>query len=164
MEKKGRILTILYRMLEGESISVSELADQYRVSGKSISRDISEIRTFLAENKSLTGDLKLTYDTKKMFMGEKVRIRFRYTGPSVQAVLDRFPTAEVVKQDEEGTEIAAMVEYSRGTLMELLAQGRWVKVLSPERIIENIKNEIEMISNYYDVGVKSPFIVTGEWI
>lgn len=319
MEKKGRLLAIVYRLLAGESVSVAELADQYQVSGKSILRDFGEIRTFLAENRNLTGNLELVYDAKvrvyrleggpclqkgelyaaikillgsralekqqiskivlaltemlpgkdrkvirdnlygdmgiykavavdsadltdkvwvleeavrtgrairisyqrldekrvernlyplgisfeehyfylmacradieesavvyyrvdrildifvsssripfhieerrrkeaermyaqNMFMGEKVKIRFRYTGPSVQAVLDRFPTAEIVKQDEDGFEIAAVVEYSRGTIMELLAQGRWVKVISPKRVIEAMSNEIELVSNYY---------------
>lgn len=315
MEKRGRILAILYRILKGESISASKLASQYQVSVKSILRDFSEIRTFLSENKNMTGNLELIYDAREhvyrlegehrlqnselyaavkillasralgkqqlsgivlaitemlsekdqkiirdniysdmgiykaaaldsagltdklwtleeavrtgrairisyqrldekqverdlyplgisfeehyfylmacradinesavvyyrvdrilnisvrdsqipfnieerrrkeaeriyaqnMFMGEKVKIRFRYTGPSVQAVLDRFPTAEIVKQDEEGFEIAAVVEYSRGTIMELLAQGRWVKVISPERLVKDIKTELEFM-------------------
>lgn len=315
MEKKGRILAILYRILAGESVSAADLADQYQVSCKSILRDFGEIRTFLAENRNLTGNIELVYDAKgrayrleggsclqkgelyavikillgsralekqqlseivlaltellprkdrkvirdnlygdvgiykaaavdsagltdklweleeavrtgrairisyqrldekrverdlyplgisfeehyfylmacradieesavvyyrvdrildifvsgsqipfnieerrrkeaeriyvqNMFMGEKVKIRFRYTGPSVQAVLDRFPTAEIVKQDEDGFEIAAVVEYSRGTIMELLAQGRWVKVVSPERLVKNIKTELQFM-------------------
>ena len=35
-------------------------------------------------------------------------------------MLDRFPAAEVVCQDEAEAEVSVMVEYSRGTIMELL--------------------------------------------
>ena len=87
---------------------------------------------------------------QKMFMGKQTRIRFRYTGPSLQAVLDRFPTAEVVRQDETGTEVSAEVEYSRGTIMELLFQGSWVKALSPQKLVEDMKEELQKIEFLYN--------------
>ncbi len=87
---------------------------------------------------------------QKMFMGERTRIRFCYTGPSLQAVLDRFPTAEVVCQDEAEAEVSAMVEYSRGTIMELLQQGSWVKVLSPPKLVEDIRKELQKIESLYN--------------
>lgn len=87
---------------------------------------------------------------QKMFMGERTRIRFCYTGPSLQAVLDRFPTAEVVCQDEAEAEVSAMVEYSRGTIMELLQQGSWVKVLSPPKLVEDIREELRKMKSMYD--------------
>ena len=37
------------------------------------------------------------------------RIRFRYTGPSIEAVLDRSPTAEIIGQDEDGWTVEAEV-------------------------------------------------------
>ena len=64
------------------------------------------------------GDAKLY--NQNMFMGKRIRIRFVYTGPSVEAILDKFPTAEIVRRDEGEVELTAMVEYSRGTIMELL--------------------------------------------
>lgn len=86
---------------------------------------------------------------QKMFMGERTRIRFCYTGPSLQAVLDRFPAAEVVCQDEAEAEISAMVEYSRGTIMELLSQGSWVKALGPEKLLEDMKKELQKMGALY---------------
>lgn len=47
-EKNERCLAIFLRGMRGEKITVTELANEYGVSAKSISRDISEIRCFLA--------------------------------------------------------------------------------------------------------------------
>lgn len=41
--KNNRILEIFFRVLRGEVISVKRLAEEYKLSTKSISRDISEI-------------------------------------------------------------------------------------------------------------------------
>ena len=91
---------------------------------------------------------------QKMFMGKRTRIRFRYTGPSLQAVLDRFPTAEVVNQDDTGAEISAMVEYSSGTIMELLLQGSWVKVLNPQKLVDDMREELRRMELLYDNSCK----------
>lgn len=324
MEKKNRILAILYRLYSGNEVSVTELSEEYQVARKSISRDISIIRSFLAEHRELVGNVELLYDRKKhsyvlsagggiqakelliilkillgsrvfgkdelrkmtanltvysshadqklfrdfwknemeyycpvntessldlydtvwrleewikegksleitykklngklverwiypiavtfssfyfyllacrgdmensaviyyrmdriaeiherkeripieieerrrlekskvynqkMFMGQPMKIRFLYTGPSVEAVLDKFPTASVVRQHGEAAEITAMVEYSRGTIMELLSQGRWVKVLGPKQLLDDIKTEIGVMKKLYDDSI-----------
>ncbi len=324
MEKKNRILAILYRLYSGNEVSVTELTEEYQVARKSISRDISIIRSFLAEHRELVGNVELLYDRKKhsyvlsagggiqakelliilkillgsrvfgkdelrrmtanltvysshadqklfrdfwknemeyycpvntessldlydtvwrleewikegksleitykklngkrverwiypiavtfssfyfyllacrgdmensaviyyrmdriaeiherkeripieieerrrlekskvynqkMFMGQPMKIRFLYTGPSVEAVLDKFPTASVVRQHGEAAEITAMVEYSRGTIMELLSQGRWVKVLGPKRLLDDIQTEIGVMKKIYDDSI-----------
>lgn len=87
---------------------------------------------------------------QKMFMGEYMKIRFVYTGPSVEAILDKFPTADIVSQDEQRTEITAMVEYSRGTIMELLSQGKWIKVLGPEKLLNDMMAEVSSIKQMYE--------------
>ncbi len=87
--------------------------------------------------------------TQNMFMGEQTRIRFLYTGPSVEAILDRFPTAKILWQDEKGAEFSAMVEYGRGTLMKLMEQGSWVKVLAPEKVVEDMREEMEAMRGMY---------------
>ena len=43
-----------------------------------------------------------------------------------------------------------MVEYSRGTIMELLLQGSWVKVLSPQKLVEDMKEELRKMESLYD--------------
>lgn len=71
----------------------------------------------------------------------------------MQAVLDRFPTAQLINQDENGVEISAIVEYSRGTLMELLSQGSWVKVLYPQRLVDDLEEELERMQKFYKKGM-----------
>lgn len=61
-EKNERCLAIFLRGMRGEKITVTELANEYGVSAKSISRDINEIRCFLAENRELTGHAEFVYD------------------------------------------------------------------------------------------------------
>lgn len=324
MEKKNRILAILYRLYSGNEVSVTELSEEYQVARKSISRDISIIRSFLAEHRELVGNVELMYDRKKrsyvlsagkgirakellvilkillgsrvfkkdelrsmtdnltvysshadqklfrdfwknemeyycqvhtegcldlydtvwrleecikegrsieitykklngkvverwiypiavtfssfyfyllacrgdvensaviyyrmdriaeiherkeripieieerrrlerakvynqkMFMGQPMKIRFLYTGPSVGAILDKFPTASVFCQHEEAAEITAVVEYSRGTIMELLSQGSWVKVLAPKQLLDDMQTEIRKMEKIYEDSI-----------
>lgn len=61
--KKSRLLDIFYRCMKGENISVKVLADEYRISTKSISRDINEIKMFLSDNRDLVGNTELNYDS-----------------------------------------------------------------------------------------------------
>ena len=44
-----------------------------------------------------------------MYGGRLQKSRFRYTGPSIEAVLDRLPTAEILSQDDSGWTISAEV-------------------------------------------------------
>lgn len=63
-----------------------------------------------------------------MYGGRLQRIRFRYTGPSVEAVLDRLPTAEIVERDEQGWTVDAEV-FGKGIEMWLRSQGEYVKMV-----------------------------------
>lgn len=84
-----------------------------------------------------------------MFPGENIRIRFEFSGLSVQAVLDRLPTAKVIEKNGNISIIEAEVNYGRGIIMYLLSQGSWVRVLSPECLVEDMKNEIEQMKRKY---------------
>lgn len=63
-----------------------------------------------------------------MYGGKLERIKFRYTGPSVEAVLDRLPTAKIISQDEKGWVIEAEV-FGKGIEMWLRSQGENVRVV-----------------------------------
>ena len=82
-----------------------------------------------------------------MFPGENIRIRFEFSGLSVQAVLDRLPTAKVIEKNGNVSIIEAEVNYGRGIIMYLLSQGSWVRVLSPECLVVDMKNEIERMKS-----------------
>ena len=62
--KNDRMLEIFMRSLRGEAVSVRSLADEYAISTKSISRDISSIQNFLAEHRELMQNAELTYSHK----------------------------------------------------------------------------------------------------
>ena len=68
-----------------------------------------------------------------MFGGEIHNIRFKYFGPSVEAVLDKLPNAEIESAAEDHFVIHAEV-FGTGILMWLLSQGSKVEVLSPQAI------------------------------
>ena len=54
--KQYRLLEIFFRGLRGEDLRIGELADQYEVSNKSISRSISDLKSFLADHRELVGN------------------------------------------------------------------------------------------------------------
>lgn len=64
-----------------------------------------------------------------MYGGKLEKIKFRYTGPSLEAVLDRLPTAEVVGQDKDGWIVIAEV-FGKGIEMWMKSQGDYVKEVS----------------------------------
>ncbi len=87
---------------------------------------------------------------RSMFMwpGKLRTIRFEYTGPSVQAVLDKLPTAKIIGREDDKCTLEAEV-YGNGIKMWLLSQGSWIKVISPDDFVDEMKAEIEsMIGKY----------------
>ena len=60
-----------------------------------------------------------------MYGGKLQHIRFRYTGPSIEAVLDRLPTAKIIEQDEEGWTVEAEV-FGKGIEMWVRSQGEYI--------------------------------------
>lgn len=62
--KQERLLEIFFRCLHGERISVQKLADEYGISTKSISRNINDLKAFLADHRDLVGNTELIYSTQ----------------------------------------------------------------------------------------------------
>lgn len=83
-----------------------------------------------------------------MWPGPNRRIRFEFTGPSVQAILDRIPTAKIIQKNKNSCLIEAEV-YGDGIKMFLLSQGHWVKVISPESFVAEMKEEINKMHALY---------------
>lgn len=84
-----------------------------------------------------------------MFPGETVKIRFEFSGLSLQAILDRLPTAKIVEKNGNKNIIEAEVNHGRGIIMYLLSQGSWVKVLSPQSLVDEMKEEIAKMQTCY---------------
>ena len=63
--KQERLLEIFFRCLRGESLSVQKLADEYGLSTKSISRNINDLKAFLADHRELVGNTELIYSSQE---------------------------------------------------------------------------------------------------
>ena len=83
-----------------------------------------------------------------MWPGELRTIRFEFTGPSVQAVLDKLPTAKIIEREGKKYLIEAQV-YGDGIKMWLLSQGSWVKVLAPQSFVDEMRKEISKMALTY---------------
>ena len=64
-----------------------------------------------------------------MYGGKLERIKFKYVGESVEAILDRLPTVKIVEHDEEGWVISAEV-FGKGIDMWLKSQGDNIRMIS----------------------------------
>ena len=64
-----------------------------------------------------------------MYGGELQTICFEYTGPSLESVLDRLPTAKVLQVTEKGWIVEAEV-FGTGIQMWIRSQGDYVNVIS----------------------------------
>lgn len=84
-----------------------------------------------------------------MFPGKDRKIRFEFTGPSVQAILDKIPTARVVEVKGNAKIIEAHT-YGTGIKMYLLSQGSRVKVLEPYDFADDIRQEINKMAKLYE--------------
>ena len=83
-----------------------------------------------------------------MTYGELRKIKFEFTGLSVQAILDKIPTAKVIENDGKKSIIVADA-YGDGIKYFLLSQGSWIKVLEPESFVREMREELEkMCENY----------------
>lgn len=61
-----------------------------------------------------------------MYGGKLQRVKFQYTGESIEAVLDRLPTAKVIKEEGGVYTISAEV-FGKGIDMWIRSQGRNIK-------------------------------------
>ncbi len=64
-----------------------------------------------------------------MYGGRLQRIKFKYFGYSVEAVLDRLPTAKVLEEEDGVYTITAEV-FGKGVEMWLGSQGDLIEILN----------------------------------
>jgi hypothetical protein len=83
-----------------------------------------------------------------MFYGKLRRIRFWYSGPSLQAVLDKLPTAKIIERKRSEYLLEAEI-YGDGIKMFLLSQGAWVRVIAPDEFVRDMGNTTREIAELY---------------
>ena len=84
-----------------------------------------------------------------MWPGKLRTIRFEFTGPSVQAVLDKLPTAKIIEHSFGKYLLEAEV-YGDGIKMWLFSQGAWVKVVAPEEFVEELRKTVNEVYSLYN--------------
>ena len=111
--------------------------------------DITEHRTkFELDRKYDFDEGELRKKILLMFPGKLRKIRFEFSGPSLQAILDKLPTAVVLDIKGKNALIEAEV-YGTGIMMFLLSQGSWVKVLEPEEFVDEFRAELAKMCGRY---------------
>lgn len=83
-----------------------------------------------------------------MQTGELERVKFRFTGRSIEAVLDRLPNAKVVKE-KQGEYVVEANMFGKGIKMWLLSQGDSVEVIGSDKFREEMMETIEKMRNLY---------------
>lgn len=83
-----------------------------------------------------------------MYSGKLMKTRFEFRGGTLEAVMDRLPTSKIVGQAGDTFTIEAEV-YGNGIIMWFLSQGSKIKVLSPDSLVEKMKEEINKLYNNY---------------
>lgn len=119
-----------------------------------IDRIIDMIRhreTFELTNSEQFDEGLLRQRSQFMWPGKLRHVRFEFTGPSVQAILDRLPTARII-DNYAGKFVVEAEVYGDGIKMFLLSQGSWVKVLAPQEFVDEMKEEISKMCQRYEVS------------
>ncbi|GEK31846.1 WYL domain-containing protein [Kurthia zopfii] len=84
-----------------------------------------------------------------MYTGELIKVRFKFTGPSQQAVRDRLPTAKILEVLADGVIFEAEV-FGSGIKMWFLSQGRYVEIIEPKSLREEMLADIRAINEIYN--------------
>ena len=63
-----------------------------------------------------------------MYGGKLQKVKFRYTGPDIDAILDRLPTAQILDEDN-GAYIVCAEVFGTGINMWLRSQGTYVELI-----------------------------------
>ena len=64
-----------------------------------------------------------------MYPGQLKRVKFKYSGTSVEAILDKLPTANIIQTSKDGSYLISAESYGDGIDMWLKSQGDWIKII-----------------------------------
>ncbi|KGN00185.1 hypothetical protein Z969_10065 [Clostridium novyi A str. 4570] len=84
-----------------------------------------------------------------MQTGKLERVKFKFTGRSIEAVLDRLPNAKVVNE-KQGDYIVETNMFGKGIKMWLLSQGENIEVIRPDEFRKEMMETIEKMKNVYN--------------
>ncbi|WP_188454692.1 helix-turn-helix transcriptional regulator [Virgibacillus oceani] len=86
-----------------------------------------------------------------MFAGEEIRIKIRFHIDLVNVVLDRFGQEVDIKQmDAEHFVLTTKAKLSDGLINWILTWGNQAKVLSPDYLVDQVKEKIQQMNAVYE--------------
>ena len=106
-------------------------------------------RSYYQEYSSRFEEGELRKRIQFMYGGKKLTVKFRFWGSSLQAVLDRLPTAEVLQQNEDGSYIIRAEVYGEGIKMWFFSQMDKLEVLEPKKLREEMREITKRILQVY---------------
>lgn len=85
-----------------------------------------------------------------MFAGEEMWMKIRFHNSLVNVVLDRFgQEADIKEQGDEHFVLSTKVKLSDGLVNWILTWGHKAKVLSPDHLVERMKEKIQQMYHVY---------------
>lgn len=85
-----------------------------------------------------------------MNIGELTKVKFKFWGKSLEAILDIFPNAKVLEENKDYAILVVEI-FTKGAKMKLLSQAQYLEVLEPLEFRREMKNSIqEMLKIYRD--------------
>lgn len=86
--------------------------------------------------------------------GHEVTYTFRYWS-APQTALDRLPHSKIIKHWPDHSVTIKANSFEQGALMWLLGQGSQAQVLSPQRLVSALQQELAKTLQYYQVKVEN---------
>lgn len=83
-----------------------------------------------------------------MYTGYFKIIEFEFFGDSIEAVLDRLPTAEIIEKTDKCYKVRAEI-YGEGVKRWILLQKKFLKVTKPKGYVDQIKETIQKMYELY---------------
>lgn len=84
-----------------------------------------------------------------MNSGPLLRVRFKYWGESIEAVMDRLPTARVLGCEGNVYSLEAEV-FGKGIKMWFLSQAQYLEVVGPEEFREEMRKTVKEMARFYE--------------
>lgn len=84
-----------------------------------------------------------------MYSGKLMKIKFEFMGSSLEAVLDRLPTAKVIKEYDDNKYLIEAEVFGKGIIMWILSQGSNLKVVGPDEFVKEVACEAKKLSELY---------------
>ncbi len=78
-----------------------------------------------------------------------MKLKFKFWGSSIEAVLDKLPTAKIIEKNGDEYLLEAEV-FGKGIKMWILSQGDKLEILKPKVFREEMNQTIKNMIGHYE--------------